>query len=173
VLGIVLTLRHATETTRSPGGVDVPGQAAAIAGLVALSAATVEGGHRGFADSLVLTAFALAALAALLFVLIESRSARPMLPLDLFRSRTFAAIAAIGLAVNLAFYGLIFGSSVAGDLVAGLRTDLAVATALALVTALLALAIPGQSRDPSRSAAHLGRRAGLSRERTTEPARRI
>ncbi len=31
-----------------------------------------------------------------------------MLPLGLFRSRTFAATSAIGLLVNIAFYGLIF-----------------------------------------------------------------
>jgi DHA2 family methylenomycin A resistance protein-like MFS transporter len=42
------------------------------------------------------------------FVRIESRRVKPMLPLSPFRSRTFGAATAIGLAVNVTFYGLIF-----------------------------------------------------------------
>jgi MFS transporter, DHA2 family, methylenomycin A resistance protein len=109
LLGIVLTLRYAAETTRSPHrGVDLPGQAAAIIALVALAAAMVEGGQKGFADALVLGGFGLAVAAAAAFALIESRRAKPMLPLGLFRSRTFSAATSIGLVVNVAFYGLIF-----------------------------------------------------------------
>jgi DHA2 family methylenomycin A resistance protein-like MFS transporter len=83
ILGIVLTLRCAAETPRSSDrGLDLAGQGAAMVALVGLA-----GG---------------------MFVLIETRAASPMLPLDLFSSHTFTAASVIGLLVNIAFYGLIF-----------------------------------------------------------------
>jgi DHA2 family methylenomycin A resistance protein-like MFS transporter len=106
---IWLTMRHATETTQSRDrGVDVPGQLVAIVALVALSAATVGGGRHGFAHPPVLAGFAMAAAAAAGFVWIEARRAAPMLPLGLFRSRTFSLTSAIGVLINVAFYGIIF-----------------------------------------------------------------
>ncbi|HEX4009155.1 MAG TPA: MFS transporter [Solirubrobacteraceae bacterium] len=107
--GVALTLRWAAETTRrGDRAVDLPGQAASIAALTVLAAATIEGGSRGFAAPPVLVGFALALAAAVAFVVIESRRAQPMLPLRLFRNPTVSAVALIGLIVNVAFYGLIF-----------------------------------------------------------------
>ena len=107
--GICLTARFARETPRaSDRGVDAPGQMAAVAALVALVIATIEGGVRGFGDPLVLAGFAAFVVAGASFVMIERWSARPMLPLALFRSRTFSSCALIGLLINTAFYGLIF-----------------------------------------------------------------
>ena len=107
--GILLTLRFATETSRTSGrGIDLPGQLAAVLTLAALACAMIEGGQLGFTAPLVLVCFAVALLAGLAFVLIEARSARPMLPLSLFRAPSFGAATAIGLLVNIAFYGLLF-----------------------------------------------------------------
>ena len=106
---IWLTMRHATETTRSAErGVDLPGQTLAIVALLALAAATVEGGQRGFADVFVLGGYGLAALSVAGFLVVEAHRDKPMLPLRLFRSRTFSVNATIGLVINIAFYGLIF-----------------------------------------------------------------
>ena len=55
-----------------------------------------------------LAGFAVAALAGAGFLAIESRRRSPMLPLGLFDSPTFSAATAIGLLVNVVFYGLIF-----------------------------------------------------------------
>jgi DHA2 family methylenomycin A resistance protein-like MFS transporter len=107
--GIFLTARWAAETPRSTDrGVDIVGQFAAVIALVALAGATIEGGARGFTDAAVLGGFGLAVVAGAGFVAIESKRSRPMLPLGLFRSPTFSAATAIGLMVNIAFYGLIF-----------------------------------------------------------------
>jgi DHA2 family methylenomycin A resistance protein-like MFS transporter len=109
IAGIYLTIGYARETPRASGrGVDPPGQLAAAVALVALVSATIAGGAHGFGDPLVLAGFAVFALAGASFVIIEHRSARPMLPLGLFRSSTFSACALIGLLINTAFYGLIF-----------------------------------------------------------------
>jgi DHA2 family methylenomycin A resistance protein-like MFS transporter len=88
--------------------VDVPGQLTAIVALAALAGAMIEAGRYGFADPLVLAGFGLAATALAAFVVIESRRRRPMLPLSLFRVRTFSVSSAIGVLINVAFYGLIF-----------------------------------------------------------------
>jgi DHA2 family methylenomycin A resistance protein-like MFS transporter len=109
ILGVYLTVRWASETTRSPErGVDLPGQLTAILALTALASAIIEGGSSGFGDPLVLAGFALAAIAGVAFLVVERSSRTPMLPLGLFRSRTFSSAAAIGLLVNVVFYGLIF-----------------------------------------------------------------
>jgi DHA2 family methylenomycin A resistance protein-like MFS transporter len=108
-VGVYLTRRYASETTRSADrGLDLPGQIAAAVTLVALVAATIEGGHSGFGDPVVLAGFAAAALAGAAFVAIEARAPSPMLPLGLFRSRAFSGCTVIGLLVNICFYGMIF-----------------------------------------------------------------
>jgi len=109
ILGIWLTLRFARETPRAPDrGVDVPGQSGAVLALATLAAATIAGGQGGWGRPGVIAGYAVAAVAFAAFLLWEARSARPMLPLGLFRDRTFSAAAAIGLLLNIAFYGLIF-----------------------------------------------------------------
>ncbi|HJP75215.1 MAG TPA: MFS transporter [Pseudonocardiaceae bacterium] len=107
--GILITLRAATETSRTASrGIDLPGQLAAVLTLTALAAAMIEGGQHGFTNPLVLTAFAVAAVAAAAFLVTEARAATPMLPLTLFRSPAFATATTIGLLMNIAFYGLLF-----------------------------------------------------------------
>ena len=109
ILGMWLTLRFARETPRAPDrGVDVPGQSAAVLALATLAAATIAGGQGGWGRPGVIAGYAVEAVAFAAFLIWEARSARPMLPLGLFRDRTFSSAAAIGLLLNIAFYGLIF-----------------------------------------------------------------
>ncbi len=109
LVGVALTLRYATETTRSTErGIDRRGQLAAALTLLALSTALVEGGRVGFSNPSVVAAFICAAVLAVAFVAVEARAAAPMLPLGLFTSRTFASATAIGVMINTAFYGLFF-----------------------------------------------------------------
>ena len=137
--GIHLTSKYARETPRARDrGVDLPGQFAAVIALVALVVATIEGGARGFGDPLVVAGFAVFVLAAVAFVAIEHLSARPMLPLALFRSRTFSCCAVFGLLVNIVFYGLIFLLSLLfqrGQHLSPLQTGLALAPIMVAVTA--------------------------------------
>lgn len=53
-------------------------------------------------------ALSIAVIAAAAFVAIEARTAAPMLPLALFRSRGFVIASVSGVLVNFAYYGLIF-----------------------------------------------------------------
>jgi DHA2 family methylenomycin A resistance protein-like MFS transporter len=109
ILGIILAARFATETPRSPlRRLDVPGQLSGLVALLAIAAATVEGGQHGFTNPIILAGYVVALAATMAFLIIESHSRAPMLPLALFRSRAFSASTAIGLVINICFYGLLF-----------------------------------------------------------------
>ncbi|MDN7876332.1 MFS transporter [Burkholderia aenigmatica] len=94
--------------SRSVRALDLRGQFIAIAMLTALTGAVIEWRPLGFAHPVVAGGFALAALAALAFVAVEARTATPMLPLSLFRHRTFSAAVLFGICVNFTYYGTVF-----------------------------------------------------------------
>ncbi|VWD52037.1 MFS transporter [Burkholderia lata] len=96
------------ESSRSVRALDLRGQFIAIAMLTALTGAVIEWQPLGFTHPVVAGGFALAALAALAFVAVEVRTATPMLPLSLFRHRTFSAAVLFGICVNLTYYGTVF-----------------------------------------------------------------
>ena len=112
LLGIALTGRYASESTRSrERPLDLEGQAAAIVAVAALAAAMIEGGAIGWGDPLVIAGFGAFVVIGALFLAIEARRAYPMLPLSFFRNRTSVAANLVGLLINVAFYGLIFDLS--------------------------------------------------------------
>src|ERR1700733_6861684 len=108
VAGLWLTWRYATNTTRTPRDLDLPGQALAIGMLGVLATAIIEGGRVGWSNPWVLAGFAGFVLLTALFLGQERRTRHPMLPLSLFAHRVFALASLDGLLVNIAFYGLIF-----------------------------------------------------------------
>jgi MFS transporter, DHA2 family, methylenomycin A resistance protein len=115
---------------RRRGGVDACGQLTAAVALAALTFALIEAGPHGWSSPVVLAAFAVFAVALPAFVAIERRAFAPMLPLGLFRSATFSGATAIGLAINLGFYGQLFVMSLYFQHVRGYS---ALATGLALL----------------------------------------
>jgi EmrB/QacA subfamily drug resistance transporter len=69
---------------------DVPGLVASAATLFTLTYALIEGGDKGWTSPLIVGAFAVAALALVIFLVIESRSRYPMIPLPIFRNAAFS-----------------------------------------------------------------------------------
>jgi MFS transporter, DHA2 family, methylenomycin A resistance protein len=137
--GIFLTLRFASETTRSAGrGVDVPGQLAAIATLVLLVGSTIEGGVHGFAATDVLAGYAAALACGAAFVWFEAHGRSPMLPLSLFRSRVFSVCSVAGLLINIVIYGVIFMISLFFQRVQGLSPLM---TGLALAPVMIGITV--------------------------------
>jgi DHA2 family methylenomycin A resistance protein-like MFS transporter len=66
------------------------------------------GGVLGWAHPLTLSGLGMFVIALAAFIRVESKTPSPMLPLRLFRDPIFTATTAIGLILNIAFYGLIF-----------------------------------------------------------------
>jgi EmrB/QacA subfamily drug resistance transporter len=90
------------------GGLDWPGAALAVLGLGGVVYALIESAGRGLRDPAVLAGLAggVAALAAFAFV--EARAAHPMVPLRLFRSKTFAGANLLTLFLYAALTGVMF-----------------------------------------------------------------
>ncbi|MBB5911388.1 EmrB/QacA subfamily drug resistance transporter [Nocardia transvalensis] len=79
--------------------VDLPGMAAFAVAATAVTYGIIRGGEHGWSDGQAVVALVAGALAAMAFVVIETRSAAPILPPALLRNREFGAtlIAAAGL----------------------------------------------------------------------------
>jgi len=105
---MALAGRAAPPTGRRARDVDLPGQLLGIAGLGLLTWSLVRAGQAGWTSPPVLAGLALAAAAGAGFVGAEHRAADPMLPLPLLRRPAFAAGSAVGLLINLGFYGQLF-----------------------------------------------------------------
>ena len=85
----------------APKAIDISGTVLSTLALLLSGFFCIEGPQRGFADPLVLLA-GIAAIAILpVFIWIEGHSDHPMLPLNLFRSRTFTGANTL----TLLFYG--------------------------------------------------------------------
>jgi hypothetical protein len=69
---------------------DVPGLITSAVALFALTYALIEGSSRGWTSSVIVGAFAVAAVSAAAFLTTQARAANPMVPLRMFRSREFS-----------------------------------------------------------------------------------
>jgi DHA2 family methylenomycin A resistance protein-like MFS transporter len=76
-----------------------------MAGLIA---GVIEARPLGLAHPLVVAGFAAALVAAAGFVLVERRTRDPMIPLGFFADPAFNAAIGFGVAVSLAYYGVLF-----------------------------------------------------------------
>jgi DHA2 family methylenomycin A resistance protein-like MFS transporter len=108
---LALTVRAAVDGPDGQGrpgrSLDVPGQVTAVAGLAALAYALIRGGTGGWTAPDVLGSLAVFVAAAIGFVAAESRPSA-MLPLHLFRIRTFTTGVVAGLVVNFGLSGVLF-----------------------------------------------------------------
>jgi DHA2 family methylenomycin A resistance protein-like MFS transporter len=84
------------------------GQVTAVLAMGSLTYGAIEAGAAGFTAPRALVAFTLAAAAFMTFLLTEVRTAHPMVPLSLFRSRNVSVAVAVGFAFVVGYYGLPF-----------------------------------------------------------------
>ena len=111
---IWITLRQVPESRDSQAGpaLDWRGALAVLAGLAALVYALTAAAGRGWDDAWVLTGLSVGAAGLGAFLLAERHSSSPMMPLELFRVRTFSGINLLTLllygALGSAFFFLPF-----------------------------------------------------------------
>ncbi len=87
-------------------GLDWWGAILATVGLGGVIYGLVEAGNLGFGDPQVIAALAVGVVALGLFIVVEARSRHPMMPLQLFRSRTFSGANLL----TLLLYGALGGA---------------------------------------------------------------
>jgi DHA2 family methylenomycin A resistance protein-like MFS transporter len=135
---LALTRRCVPGSPRRARALDLPGQLLAVAALALATGALVQAGPLGWTSVPVLAGLAASAAAGAGFVVAERRSPDPMLPLALFRRPEFRSGTAVGLLINLGFYGQLFVLSLFFQDVRGysaLRAGLALLPEAALLIA--------------------------------------
>ncbi|MFI7337530.1 MFS transporter [Streptomyces sp. NPDC050085] len=111
-VGLVLLLmgRRVLTESRNPeaSALDIPGTVLSVLAVGTLTYALIEGGARGWTSPVILGGFAVSAALLAAFVVVESRSPAPMLPLRLFRQRLFTVSNTAMVAVGFALMGSSF-----------------------------------------------------------------
>ena len=91
IVALLVTQAVVRESRDESGTVatDVPGTILITAGIASLTWGLIEAGERGWTDTWILAAFLAAAIILPVFIWVEMRTERPMIPMSFFRSRTF------------------------------------------------------------------------------------
>ncbi len=146
-----VTARHVPES-RDPnatGRVDTAGAVLAAVLLSGLTYGLIEGPTKGWTSPLVVVALIVAVIAAPLFLIVESRVANPMLPLDMFGVRQFSAANAVTFVVYAALGGALFLLPVELQVVSG-YSPLGAGLSLLPVTAFMLVFSARSGRLASR-----------------------
>jgi len=106
-LGLVLLTRLA-QSVPKPSPVDLAGQILVVLTVAALTFAAIQAGHHGLADPSAIAGLGTAVGAAAGLWHVERRVSSPLLPPAVLRNRVVLAAAGMGIAMNFAFYGLVF-----------------------------------------------------------------
>jgi len=144
-LVIAVALRHVPESRNpaAPRGTDLSGVLTAAVGLGGLTYGFTAWSASGPGAPAVVTSLVLGATSLAAFVWLERRSPAPMLPLELFRSRTFTAANAITFVVYAALGGMLFLVVLALQVVAGFPPLLSGVSLLPITLLMLLLSARG------------------------------
>ncbi|MCT9626367.1 DHA2 family efflux MFS transporter permease subunit [Pseudarthrobacter equi] len=104
----MFVLSRVAPSPRRPMPFDWLGQITAVLALASLTYGIIEGAEAGYGSPEILTLFAVFAASTMAFVVAQARGRHPMVPLDLFRSRTVSTTLAIAVVTMAAFYGVVF-----------------------------------------------------------------
>ena len=132
-------VRESTDTSGTVA-TDIPGTVLVTGAIASLVYGLIEAGNRGWGDGLILASFAVAAVLLVAFVQVESRTARPMVPLRFFRSSTFTGANLDAFAVSFLIAGIAFSMTLYQQNIHGfspVKTGLAM---LPMVVVMMAIA---------------------------------
>ncbi len=110
IVAFLVTSAVVRESRDTSGTVatDIPGTVLITAAIGSLTYGLIEAGDRGWTDSLILASFVAAAVIGAVFVWVESRTERPMVPLRFFRSSTFTGANLDAFAISFLISGIAF-----------------------------------------------------------------
>ena len=109
IVALFVSARFVHESKNPEGRrLDLPGQFLAVITLGSLTYALIEGNAKGWQSPLIVGLLVTAAVAALLFVVVETRSDSPMLQLHFFRNATFSAANTVAFIVSFGMFGMFF-----------------------------------------------------------------
>jgi MFS family permease len=122
VVAVLVLLARTASSPHRPVPLDWVGQVTAVLAMGGLTYGAIEAGAVGFTEPRVVVGFVVAVAALVGFLMAQARGAHPMVPLDLFRSRTVSIAVAVGFAFVVGYYGLPFVMSLYLQQVRGLSS---------------------------------------------------
>jgi EmrB/QacA subfamily drug resistance transporter len=150
VLGIAASYAFIDESRdETHERLDLPGLVTSGIGLFALTYGLIEANTYGWTSARIVGSFVVAAVALVLFVLLERHQRSPMLQLELFRSRTYTGANTVMLLVALAMFGVFFFVSLYMQNILGYSAVEAGAAFLPM-TVLIILVAPAAGRSSDR-----------------------
>ncbi len=110
IAAFLVTLAVVRESRDESGTVatDIPGTALVTMAIGTLTYGLIEAGNRGWTDGLIVTSLAASVVFLAAFIVVESRTERPMVPLRFFRSRTFTGANLAAFAISFMISGIAF-----------------------------------------------------------------
>jgi EmrB/QacA subfamily drug resistance transporter len=108
LIAIPLAITRLNETRGPSARLDLPGLGIVSAGLFALVLGLIRGNELGWTSPEIVAALGLGVVLIVAFIGWEARTDEPMLPLYLFRSRSFSAANLVSLLMTFGMFGSIF-----------------------------------------------------------------
>ena len=105
---IVLIVKVPENRDESAGKIDFTGAVLATLGLAGITYGFLEASDNGFGNLKIIAALILGLSSLVAFILVEKRSSHPMMPLSLFRSKTFSGVNALTLFMYAALSAALF-----------------------------------------------------------------
>jgi EmrB/QacA subfamily drug resistance transporter len=142
---VLVSLRHVPESSdpEMARGLDIPGAALAAIGLAGLTFGLIAWPDQGPGAVAGWGSLLVGVLALVAFVVVESRSPSPMLPLEVFQSRLFTATNVVTFVVYAALSGVFFVLVVELQVVAGFSPIAAGAALLPVIIIMFFLSARG------------------------------
>ena len=108
LIAIPLAWTRLSETRGPSTRLDLPGLGLVSGGLLAVVWGLVRANEFGWTSTMIVGSFVVGAVLLAAFVAWEARSGEPMLPLRLFRSRSFSAANVVAMLMSFGMFGSIF-----------------------------------------------------------------
>ena len=105
---VASTVVQESRDTTGTVATDIPGTILITLAIGSLTWGLIEAGDRGWGDTFIIGAFIDAAILLALFIFVEAKSARPMVPLRFFRSSTFSGANMDAFAISFLIAGVAF-----------------------------------------------------------------
>jgi MFS family permease len=113
LVSAIVTMALATNSSSVQGrSLDWPGQITVAVALFALLFGVIQGAEDGWGSAKVIGSFVVSVVFFVVFVLVERRTEQPLLQLDLFSNRIFAASAVVTVIGMFAYLGTAYTTSI-------------------------------------------------------------
>ena len=142
VISTIITVLGATNSSAKEGrALDIPGQILVGIGVFALVYGVIQGAEGDWTSATVIGCFVAAVIFLIAFVLVERRTEKPLVQLDLFSNRAFVVTSIVTLLAMFAYLGTAYATSIRVSAIQG-HSPLFTAIAFILLNIMGAVLFP-------------------------------